>query len=64
MTWSSLWYGIADILEWTFGFLQENVMGNIVNYTIILGILFGLTYWMFVQKKLIEKAKNDPNQLK
>ncbi len=64
MTWSKVWYGIGDFLEMTFGFLQEDVMGNVINYIFMIGIASGLLFWLFTQKKLSDKAANDPNQLK
>lgn len=64
MTMSDIWYGIGDLLGWTLQILQENAIGNILNYTFIVIISFGLLYWLSVQKKLSDKAAKDPNQLK
>ena len=64
MTWSNIWYGIGDFLEWTLVVLQENVVGNILNYLFMATIAFGLLFWLYTQNKLIKKAANDPNQLK
>ena len=64
MTMSDVWYGIGDLLGWTLQILQENAIGNILNYTFMATIAFGLLYWLSVQKKLSDKAAKDPNQLK
>ena len=64
MTWSGIFWGIGDFLDWTFQLLQQNMMGDIVNNIMILGIAFGLLYWLFTQNKLSKKAANDPNQRK
>ncbi|MBL1280858.1 MAG: hypothetical protein COA33_011325 [Fluviicola sp.] len=64
MTWSGIFWGIGDFLDWTFQLLQQNMMGDILNNIFIIGIASGLLYWLFTQKKLSAKAANDPNQLK
>jgi len=56
-------YPLRDFLVWLF----ENTLepaGNNPNTVFILVIMFGLTYWMFVQHKLNKKADADPNQIK
>ena len=56
-------YPLRDFLVWLF----ENTLepaGNNPNTVYILVIMFGLTYWMFVQNKLNKKADADPNQIK
>lgn len=59
---NSVWYGIADFLQWTFGFYE--VIGNKFNYSVIVLGFFGLFYWLYNQKKFNDKAANDPNQIK
>ena len=64
MTLYKFFWGLGDILDYTFTPLHEDVMGNAVNYLFIIGIASGLLFWLFTQKKLSDKAANDPNQLK
>ena len=62
MSSSTFFYGIADFLQWTFGFFE--FVGNKFNYSLIVLGFVGLFYWLNTQKKLNNKASNDPNQLK
>ena len=62
MSSSTFFYGIADFLQWTFGFFE--FVGNKFNYSLIVLGFVGLFYWLNTQKKLNDKASNDPNQLK
>ena len=62
MSSSTFFYGIADFLQWTFGFFE--VVGNKFNYSLIVLGFVGLFYWLNTQKKLNDKASNDSNQLK
>ncbi len=62
MSSSDFFYGIGDFFQWTFGFFE--FIGNKFNYFLLLLGFFGFFYWMNIQKKLNEKASNDPNQLK
>jgi hypothetical protein len=64
MTLSSIFWGIGDFLTATFTLLQENMVGDKLNYAIIALGFIGLFYWLNLQRKFNEKAKNDPNQLK
>jgi hypothetical protein len=62
MSSSDFFYAIGDFLTWTFGILEW--VGNKFNY-LLLGLGFvGMFYWLNIQKKLSDKAENDPNQLK
>jgi hypothetical protein len=64
MTLSSIFWGIGDFLTATFTLLQENMIGDMFNYAVIALGFIGLFYWLNLQRKFNEKAKNDPNQLK
>ena len=64
MTWSGLFWGIGDFLDKTFTVLHSDVIGNKFNYSLIVLGFFGLFFWLNKQRKMSEKAKNDPNQLK
>ena len=44
-------YPLRDFLVWLFENTLE-IAGNSPNTIFILVIMFGLTYWMFVQNKL------------
>jgi hypothetical protein len=62
MSSSTIFYAIADFLQWTFGFF-ENV-GNKFNYSVIVLGFIGLFYWLNWQRKFNNQAANDSNQLK
>lgn len=55
--------GIGEFLLWTTAILFENV-GNLFNNAMIVLGFIGLFYWLNLQKKFNQQAKNDPNQLK
>ena len=53
---------IGDFL-YGFPFEFYDNIGNILNYS-FLGLGFiGLFYWLNLQRKFDERAKNDPNQI-
>jgi uncharacterized membrane protein len=62
MSSSDFFYGIADFLTWTFGFFEW--IGNKFNYSMIVLGFVGLFYWLNTQRKLNDKAANDPSKLK
>lgn len=55
-------YKIGDLFTASFKFFQ--VVGNVFNYSLIILGFFGFFYWMNIQKKLNDKAANDPSKLK
>lgn len=54
---TDLFYGIGDLLQWTFGIFE--VIGNSFNYALIVLGFIGLFYWLNMQKKFNEKAKKE-----
>ena len=62
MSSSKLFYGIADFMQWTFGFFES--VGNIFNYSCIVLGFVGLFYWLNLQRKFNADAANNPNKLK
>jgi hypothetical protein len=62
MSSSDFFYGIADFLQWTFGFFEW--IGNKFNYSMIVLGFFGLFFWLNTQRKFNNKAANDPSKLK
>ena len=64
MTLSEFFYWLGGIFEWTFRFLDEDVVGNKFNYSVIVLGFVGLFYWLNLQRKMNNKAKNDSNQRK
>jgi hypothetical protein len=64
MTFNGFFRGLGDIFQWTFQFLQADAIGNIFNYSLIVLGFVGLFYWLNLQKKFNEKAKNDSSSLK
>ncbi len=63
MSSSTVFYAIGDFMQ-NILFFPFEIMGDIVNWLIILLGFFGLFYWLNIQRKLNAKAENDPNQLK
>ena len=57
MSSSPFFYGIADFLQWTFGFFD--VVGNKFNYSMIVLGFVGLFYWLNMQRKLTAKAEKE-----
>jgi hypothetical protein len=58
MSSSTIFYAIADFMG-NYGFKPLELIGNIVNYSCIVLGFFGLFYWLNLQKKLTQKAKDD-----
>ncbi|TNF47916.1 MAG: hypothetical protein EP305_06660 [Bacteroidetes bacterium] len=54
---SSVFYAIGDLLTWTFGIFE--MIGNTFNYSLIVLGFIGLFYWLNLQKKFNDKAKNE-----
>lgn len=54
---------IGDFMT-NYGFIPFEIIGDIMNWLLILLGFFGLFYWLNIQKKLNDKAANNPNQLK
>lgn len=55
---TDIFYGIGDFMQ-NYGFLPLEWIGNIFNYSCILLGFFGLFYWLNLQKKLTQKAKDE-----
>jgi len=53
---------IGDFCYDTVFILYDNV-GNVFNYSCVVLGFVGLFYWLNLQKKFNERAKNDPNKL-
>ncbi len=64
MTWTGIFWGIGDFLDWTFIILQSDMIGNIFNYSMIVLGFIGLFFWLNKQAKFNKQAENDPNQIK
>jgi len=62
MSSTPVFQAIADFLQWTFQFFDW--VGDKLNWSFIILGAFGMLYWLRVQKKLNDKAANDPNQIK
>ena len=62
MSLTDLFWGIGDLLTWTFGIFE--VIGNSFNYTLLALGFVGLFYWLNWQRKFNEHAENNPDQLK
>jgi hypothetical protein len=62
MSSSDVIYTTGDLLTASFKFFE--VVGNVFNYSLIVLGFFGFYYWMNIQKKLNDKASQDPNQIK
>jgi hypothetical protein len=58
---NNFWYALGDILNGAW--FYDNI-GNIFNYSLIVLGFIGLFYWLNIQRKLNDKAANDPNQIK
>jgi len=54
---SSVFWAIGDLLTWTFGIFE--IIGNMFNYALLALGFIGLFYWLNLQKKLNNKAKNE-----
>lgn len=62
MSSTDIFWGIGDLMQWTFGIFE--VIGNSFNY-MLLGLGFiGLFYWLNWQRKFNQQAENNPDQLK
>lgn len=57
MSSSSVFWAIGDLLTWTFGIFE--MIGNMFNYSLLALGFIGLFYWLNLQKKLNNKAKNE-----
>ena len=55
--------GLGEFLLWTTSILFENI-GNLFNNAMIVLGFIGLFYWLNLQKKFNQEAKNNPNQIK
>jgi hypothetical protein len=62
MTTNDIFYGLADLMQWTFGILEW--VGDKLNYGLIALGFFGFFYWMNLQMKFNKEAENNPNQIK
>lgn len=63
MTLTDFFWGLGDIFQWTFQLFE--IIGHSFNYAVIAIFGFGgLFYWLNMQKKFNDKAKNDPNAIK
>lgn len=65
MTLSDFFWGIGDILQWTFQFLQNDffLTGFMNNALLLLGFV-GFFIWMVKQRKFNAEAESNPNQRK
>lgn len=62
MSSSDVIYTIGDLLTVAFKFFE--VVQNVFNYSLIALGFFGFFYWMNIQKKLNDKAYEDPTKIK
>jgi len=54
MSSSTIFHGIGDFLTWTLGIFE--VLGNTVNYAVIVLGFVGLFYWLNLQRKYNAQA--------
>jgi len=52
---------LGDLFQWTFGIFE--LIGNLVNYILMLVIFGGLCIWMIIQAKL-NRLSNVPVEIK
>lgn len=64
MTLSGIFWGIGDLLTWSFQLLQADMIGDMFNYAAIALGFVGLFYWLNLQRKFNEQAENNPDQRK
>jgi hypothetical protein len=58
MSSSTIFYAIADFMG-NYGFAPLEWIGNIFNYACIVLGFFGMFYWLNLQKKYTQKAKDE-----
>jgi hypothetical protein len=63
MSSSDFFYGLGDLFNNVL-FIPFEVIGDLVNYSLIVLGFVGLFYWLNIQKKLNDKAANNPDQIK
>lgn len=63
MSSSTIFYGIGDFMT-NYGFLPLEWIGNIFNYSVIVLGFVGLFYWLNMQKKYNQQAKDNADQIK
>ena len=51
MTLNGFFRGIGDFMQWVFISLQQDMIGNMLNYSFIVLGFIGLFYWLNYQKK-------------
>lgn len=59
MSSTSIFYALGDFMQWTFILLEADMIGNLFNYAVIILGFVGLFYWLNLQKKLTQKAKDE-----
>lgn len=66
MTLTDFFWGLGDAGEAVLGFFydEDGIFTFAFNTTVVLGGFFGLFYWLRLQKKFNNQAKDNPNQLK
>lgn len=65
MSSTDIFWGIGDLLAWTFQLLQNDLpITWFMNYGILTLGFVGLFYWLNWQKKFNAQAENNPDQLK
>lgn len=62
MSSSTIFYAIADAMQWTFQIFE--FIGDYVNFAFIILGFIGLFIWLNKQKKFNDAAAKNPNQLK
>lgn len=62
MSSSDIFWGIGDLMQWTFGIFE--VIGNSFNYFLVVLGFVGFAIWMNMQKKYNAEAEANPNQIK
>ncbi len=55
---STIFYAIGDLMT-NYAFLPLEMVGNIFNYACIVLGFVGLFYWLNLQRKMTQKAKDD-----
>lgn len=62
MSSTDIFWGIGDLMQWTFGIFE--VIGNSFNYLLLILGFVGFGIWMNMQKKYNAEAEANPNQIK
>ncbi len=60
---STIFYGLGKLFN-NYLFIPFEMVGDLFNWAVIILGFFGLFYWLNIQKKFNQQAKDNPNQIK